>query len=46
MTTSYRSIVLHVPPTPLGLLPERWIVEHWCNLCNQRVTAEQLIAHA
>lgn len=46
MTITYRSIVLHVPPTPLGLLPERWTIEHWCNLCHQRVAPAQLIPHA
>ncbi|MGH3858484.1 hypothetical protein [Actinokineospora sp.] len=46
MTTVYRTVVPHVPPTPLGLLPERWTIEHWCNLCRQRVTPEQSIAHA
>ncbi|MDQ6613201.1 MAG: hypothetical protein M3083_00145 [Actinomycetota bacterium] len=46
VTTTYRSIVLHIPPTPLGLLPERWTIEHWCNLCRQRVTPAQLITHA
>jgi hypothetical protein len=45
MTTTYRSVVLHIPPTALGLLPQRWTVEHWCNLCHQPVTPAQLIAH-
>lgn len=46
MTATYRTVVLHVPPTPLGLLPERWVVEHWCNDCRQRVVGDQLITHA
>lgn len=46
VTTSYTSIVLHLPATPLGLLAERWTVDHWCNLCRHRVAPEQLIAHA
>jgi hypothetical protein len=46
MTITYRTVVLHLPPTPLGLLPERWAVEHWCNACRQRVTSDQLVAHA
>ncbi len=46
VTTTYRSIVLHIPATPQRLLPERWTVEHCCNLCRQRVTPAQLIAHA
>lgn len=46
MTVTYRSVVLHVPPTPMGLLPARWVVDHWCNACRQRVATDQLIAHA
>jgi hypothetical protein len=46
MTVTYRTVVLHIPPTPLGLLPERWTVEHWCSLCRQRVTPAQQITHA
>lgn len=44
--TFYRTVVLHIPPTPLGLLPERWAVEHWCNACRQQVMTDQLILHA
>jgi hypothetical protein len=44
--TVTRTVVLHIPPTPLGLLPERWTVEHWCSLCRQRVTPAQLITDA
>lgn len=46
MTVTYRTFVLHLPPTPLGLLPERWAIEHRCSRCRQRVAPEQLIAHA
>jgi len=46
VTTTYRSIVVHIPPTPQRLLPERWTVDHWCNLCHQRVAPAQLITHA
>ncbi len=46
MTVTYRSVVLHIPPTPLGLLPERWTIEHHCSLCRQRVIPAELIAHA
>ncbi len=46
MTITYRTVVLHVPPTPLGLLAERWTVEHWCSLCHQRVASQTLVAHA
>lgn len=44
--TTYRTIVVHLPPTPLGLLAGRWAIEHWCSLCRQRVTAAELVAHA
>jgi hypothetical protein len=46
MTITYRTVVLHLPPTPLGLLPERWAIEHWCSRCRQRVMPEELVAHA
>jgi len=46
MTVTYRTIILHVAPTPMGLLGERWVVDHWCNACRRRVTSDQLIAHA
>jgi len=46
MTTTYRTVVLHLPATPLGLLPEGWTIEHRCALCHQRVTSDQLVAHA
>ncbi len=44
--TIYRTVVVHLPATPLGLLPGRWMVEHHCGHCHQRVTAELLVAHA
>ena len=46
MTVTYRTVVLHVPPTPLGLLPERWVVDHRCNDCRHRVATHDLVAHA
>ena len=46
MTVTYRTMVLLVPPTPLGLLPERWVVDHWRNDCRQRVATDDLVAHA
>ncbi len=46
MTITYRTVVVRLPPTPLGLLPERWTIEHQCGRCRQRVTHEQLIVHA
>ena len=46
MNVAYRTVVLHVPPSPLGLLPERWVVDHRCNDCRQRVATDDLVAHA
>ncbi len=46
MTITYRTVVLHLPATPLGLLPEGWTIEHRCTLCHQRVSSDQLVAHA
>jgi hypothetical protein len=46
MTITYRTVVLHLAPTPLGLLPERWAIEHWRSLRRQRVMPEVLVAHA
>ena len=46
MSVVYHTVVLHVPATPLGLLPERWAVEHHCGVCRQRVVPAELVAHA
>lgn len=44
--TAYRTTVNLVPPTPLGLLPARWVIEHHCRACRQQVPTDQLIDHA
>ncbi len=46
--TDYRTTVVLLPATPLGLLGPRWHVEHWCTAdgCREQVTTEDLIAHA
>ena len=46
MTTTYYTVVAYIPPTPLGLLPERWSIQHQCICCHERVTPDQLVAHA
>ena len=46
MTTIFRTLVLHLPATPLGLLPGRWNIEHWCTLCRSQVATQDLVAHA
>jgi hypothetical protein len=45
-TTIYRTVVVDLPPTPLGLLPGRWAVEHHCTLCRTKVPTQDLIPHA
>jgi hypothetical protein len=42
----YRTEVVHLPATPLGLLPPRWAISHYCGHCHQRVEPDQLITHA
>jgi hypothetical protein len=42
MTITFRTVALDVPPTPLGLLRGRVVIEHWCNLCRLRVATEDL----
>jgi hypothetical protein len=44
--TMFRTQVFYLPPTPLGLLPGRWAVEHHCTVCRARVAAQDLIPHA
>jgi hypothetical protein len=46
MTTIFRTAVVDLPPTPLGLLVRRWAIEHHCTVCRRKVTTEDLIAHA
>lgn len=46
MTTIFQTMVLDLPPTPLGLLPRRWTVVHHCTVCHSKVATEDLIAHA
>lgn len=42
----YRTFVNWLPPTPLGLLPGRWSIQHHCHLCHQAVATDQLVGHA
>lgn len=44
--TVYRTEVRYLPPSPLGLLAGRWTTAHACATCHDRVTADQLVAHA
>ncbi|MGH3479189.1 MAG: hypothetical protein ACRDQD_20430 [Nocardioidaceae bacterium] len=38
--------MLHLPATPLELLPGRWQIEHWCTICRREVDTQDLVAHA
>jgi len=42
----FRTDVVKVPPTPLGLLPEGWSVQHLCRTCRQMVGSDELVSHA
>jgi hypothetical protein len=44
--TTYRTIVTHLPATPLGLLPARWNIEHYCTVCRANIPTVELIEHA
>ena len=43
---TYRTSVLRLPETPLGLLQQRWSVQHHCTACRHHVEPDQLIIHA
>jgi hypothetical protein len=45
-TVSFRTVVLDVPPSPMGLLPRKFVVSHRCNRCGQTVLTDQLVEHA
>jgi hypothetical protein len=45
MRTTFQTFVMLVPATPLGLLPERLVVEHWCRTCRQQVATADLAEH-
>lgn len=44
--TVFRTEVLDLAPTPMGLLPRRWRVAHRCETCRVQVETEELISHA
>ena len=46
MTIDLHTSVNHLAATPLGLLAERWRVEHRCSRCHQAVEPDQLMPHA
>jgi hypothetical protein len=44
--TTFHTCVFYAPPTPLGLVPGRWVTQHRCTVCWREVPTQQLIAHA
>jgi len=46
MTLTFRTVVLDVGPSPLGLVPRHIVIEHHCNLCRARVLTDELASHA
>ena len=42
----YRTLVYWIDPSPLGLVGNRWAIEHRCTRCRQAVPTDQLLAHA
>jgi len=44
--TLFRTDVVKVPPTPLGLLQGGWSVQHHCRTCRQMVRSDELVSHA
>lgn len=42
---TFRTVVLDVPPSPLGMSPRRIVIQHWCNECRQKVDNDSLSAH-
>lgn len=46
MTITLRTVVLDVPPSPMGLVPRRIIIEHYCKRCRRQVATEDLAGHA
>jgi hypothetical protein len=46
VTLTFRTVVLDVPPSPLGMSPGRIVIEHHCDLCRATVVTAELGAHA
>ena len=46
MSVVFYTSVLWSGPSPLGLLPGRWLVRHKCSRCRETVSGDALIAHA
>jgi len=46
MLTRFHTVVMWSPPTPLGLLPGRWVTTHRCTRCGEHVPTADLVLHA
>ena len=44
--TSFHTVVVWSPPTPLGLLAGEWVMAHRCTRCGERVPTADLVLHA
>lgn len=42
----FRTEVFYVPASPLGLIGDRWVVQHRCSACHERVPGDHLLTHA
>ena len=42
---AHQTLVYRIEPSPLGLLDNRWAMEHRCNLCRRAVPTDQLLNH-
>jgi len=43
---NFATSVFYVPPSPLGLVGNRWAVQHTCLTCRQQVATKDLVEHA
>lgn len=41
--TTYTTVVTELPPTPRGLLPARWTIEHHCRTCRQTIPTDEAL---
>ena len=42
---AHQTLVYRIEPSPLGLLDNRWAMEHRCNLRRRAVPTDQLLNH-
>lgn len=46
MTLDFHTTVIDAGPSPLGLIPRRFVVRHCCSLCLAKVATAELAEHA